>query len=58
MNANRRYAILICAVVAAMLPTIDPVTMILEMIPLLLLFELSIWLSKLVSPPSDLDPAS
>ena len=57
LRANRRYAILICAVVAAMLPTIDPLTMILEMIPLLILFELSIWLSKLVGPPDDLEPS-
>ena len=44
LRKNRRYAILVIAIVAAFLPTIDPVTLILEMIPLILLYELSIWL--------------
>jgi sec-independent protein translocase protein TatC len=42
LRHNRRYAILVIAVLAALLPTIDPVTMLLEMVPLLLLYELSI----------------
>lgn len=45
LRKNRRYAILLLAVVAALLPTIDPVTMLLEMVPLVVLYELSIWLS-------------
>jgi Sec-independent protein secretion pathway component TatC len=28
------------------------------MIPLLILFELSIWLSRLVGPPDDLEPSA
>ena len=47
LRKNRRYAILVIAVVAALLPTIDPVTLILEMIPLILLYELSILLAAL-----------
>lgn len=49
---NRRYAILGCAVLAALLPTIDPVTMVLEMIPLLVLFELSLLLARAFGRPS------
>ena len=36
---------------AALLPTIDPVTMLLEMVPLLVLYELSILLAKLFVRP-------
>ena len=44
---NRRYAYLAIAVLAAALPGIDPISMLLEMIPLLVLFELSVALSRL-----------
>ena len=50
---NRRYAILVIAVVAALLPTIDPVTMLLEMVPLFVLFELSILLASAFGRPSE-----
>src|SRR4051795_12878434 len=46
LRKNRRYAILICTVVAAALPGVDPVSMILEALPLIVLFELSILLAK------------
>ena len=46
LRKNRRYAILVIAVAAALLPTVDPVTMLLEMIPLVVLFELSILLAR------------
>ena len=49
---NRRYAIVVIAVAAALLPTIDPVSLMLEMVPLLLLYELSIWLCKWFGRPS------
>ena len=45
LRKNRRYAILVIAILAALLPTIDPVTLLLEMVPLILLYELSIWLA-------------
>ena len=57
LRKNRRYAILVIAIVAAFLPTIDPVTLILEMIPLILLYEFSIVLAQWVGgqreAPSD-----
>jgi Tat protein translocase TatC len=52
LRRNRRYAILICTVVAAALPGVDPVSMILETLPLLVLFELSILLAKYFGRPS------
>lgn len=52
LRRNRRYAILGCAIVAALLPTIDPVTMILETIPLVVLYELSILLASALGRPS------
>ncbi len=51
---NRRFAIVGIAIVAALLPTLDPVTLILEMIPILLLYELSIVLARAFVPdPED-----
>jgi sec-independent protein translocase protein TatC len=47
LRAKRRYAWLGCAVVAAALPGVDPVTMLFEMVPLVALFELSIVLAGL-----------
>jgi|SRR5436305_6080404 len=44
LRKNRRYAILVCAIVAAALPGVDPVSMLLEMVPLVALYELSILL--------------
>jgi sec-independent protein translocase protein TatC len=52
LRRNRRYAFLVIAVVAALLPTIDPVSMLLEMVPLLLLYELSIIMAKLFVKPA------
>jgi sec-independent protein translocase protein TatC len=52
LAANRRYAILVCAVVAAALPGVDPVSMLLEMAPLVVLYELSIVLAKLFGRPA------
>jgi sec-independent protein translocase protein TatC len=49
---SRRYAIVGIAVLAALLPTIDPVSLLLEMVPLLLLYELSILLCKAFGRPS------
>ena len=57
LRKNRRFAILGIAVVAALLPTIDPLTMILEMIPLLILYELSILLASVIGrPPEGVGP--
>ena len=47
------------AVLAALLPTIDPVTMLIEMVPLVVLYELSIVLARLLGrPPDEPAPAS
>jgi sec-independent protein translocase protein TatC len=46
LRRNRRYALLVIAIVAALLPTVDPVSMLIEMVPLLLLYELSIILAR------------
>jgi sec-independent protein translocase protein TatC len=51
LTSNRRYAYLACAVVAAALPGVDPISMILEMAPLVILYELSIVLAKAFGTP-------
>jgi sec-independent protein translocase protein TatC len=48
---NRRYAYLILAIVAMALPGTDPVTMLVELVPLLLLYELSIILARAFGGP-------
>ena len=50
LRKNRRYAILVIAIVAAFLPTIDPLTLILEMIPMIILYEGSILLATVLGP--------
>jgi sec-independent protein translocase protein TatC len=52
LRSNRRYAYLGIAIVAAALPGIDPITMLIEMVPLLLLYELSILLARAFGTPS------
>jgi sec-independent protein translocase protein TatC len=48
---NRRYAILIIAIVAMLLPGTDPVTMLISMAPLYVLFELSLLLARYFGQP-------
>jgi sec-independent protein translocase protein TatC len=48
LRKNRRYAILIIAIIAALLPGGDPVTMLLMMFPILFLYEGSILLASLL----------
>jgi sec-independent protein translocase protein TatC len=52
LRKGRRYAIVVIAVLASLLPTLDPITLLLEMIPLILLYELSIWLASALGRPS------
>jgi sec-independent protein translocase protein TatC len=52
MRHNRRFAIVGSAVLAAQLTTIDPVTMLIEMVPLIALYELSILLASAWGRPS------
>lgn len=51
ISHNRRYAYLIIAVVAAALPGVDPISMLIEMVPLLVLFELSILIARAFDKP-------
>ena len=48
LRRNRRLGYVLMLAVAILLPTVDPVSLVLETIPLLLLFELSIWLAKVM----------
>ena len=52
LRKNRRYAVLVIAVVAAALPGVDPISMLIEMVPLLVLYELSILLASVLGRPS------
>jgi sec-independent protein translocase protein TatC len=51
LTANRRYAYLVIAIVAAALPGVDPISMLIEMVPLLVLYELSILLARAFGSP-------
>jgi sec-independent protein translocase protein TatC len=53
---NRRYAILVIAVVAMLLPGTDPVTMLISMVPLIVLFEGSVLLARILDKPRDEAP--
>ncbi|HEY6638516.1 MAG TPA: twin-arginine translocase subunit TatC [Solirubrobacterales bacterium] len=53
---NRRYAYLVIAVVAAALPGTDPVSMLLEMVPLIVLFEASLVLARVAGTPAHVNP--
>ena len=57
LSKNRRYAYLILAIVAMALPGTDPVTMLVELVPLLLLYELSIVLARAFGRPVAARPA-
>ncbi len=48
LRSNRRIAFVCLLVFAILLPTVDPVSLAFEVVPLVLLFELSIWLSVLL----------
>jgi sec-independent protein translocase protein TatC len=48
LRQNRKYAFVILLIFAALLPTVDPVSLAFEIIPLMLLFEGSIWLAVLM----------
>ncbi|HSK50197.1 MAG TPA: twin-arginine translocase subunit TatC [Solirubrobacterales bacterium] len=53
LSTNRRYAYLAIAVLAAMLPGVDPISMLIEMVPLLVLYELSILLARAFGRPRE-----
>lgn len=45
LRRNRRIGIVAIVALAVLLPTVDPVSLMLETVPLILLFEASIWLA-------------
>ena len=51
LGANRRYALLVIAVLAMLLPGTDPVTMLISMAPLYALFEFSLVLARRFGRP-------
>jgi sec-independent protein translocase protein TatC len=51
LTRNRRYAYLVIAIIAAALPGVDPISMLIEMVPLLVLFELSILIARAFGTP-------
>lgn len=57
LRKNRRYAVVVIAVVAALLPGVDPVTTLIEMVPMLFLYEfgivLSAWTTRLSRTDGD-----
>jgi len=55
LRANRRYAYLLIAILAAALPGVDPISMLIEMVPLLVLYELSILLARAFGRPGESD---
>jgi len=48
LRKNRRIAYVILLVFAILLPTVDPVSLLFETVPLLILYEMSVWLSVLM----------
>jgi sec-independent protein translocase protein TatC len=48
LRRNRRYLVVGAVILCVLLPTVDPVSLILEIVPLLLLLEASIWASVLL----------
>jgi sec-independent protein translocase protein TatC len=53
LSQNRRYAYLVLIIVAALLPGTDPVTMLIEAVPLLLLYEASLVLARMFGRPPE-----
>jgi sec-independent protein translocase protein TatC len=52
LRKNRRYALVVIVVLASLLPTLDPLTLILESVPFYLLYELSILMAARWGRPS------
>jgi sec-independent protein translocase protein TatC len=48
LRKNRRIGVAAMVAFAVLLPTVDPVSLLFETLPLLILFEVSIWLSVLM----------
>ena len=50
LRRNRKIGYVLMIVFAILLPTVDPVSLVFEAVPLLILFEASIWLAKVMEP--------
>jgi sec-independent protein translocase protein TatC len=50
---NRRYAYLVIAVLAMLLPGTDPITMLISMLPLIVLFEFSLIVARIANAGQD-----
>src|SRR3954471_20944816 len=53
LSANRRYAYLVLAVIAMLLPGTDPVSMLIELVPLLVLYEVSVLVARAIGRPPE-----
>jgi sec-independent protein translocase protein TatC len=53
LSENRRYAYVILVIVAMLLPGTDPVTMLIEAVPLILLYEGSVLLARMFGRPPE-----
>jgi sec-independent protein translocase protein TatC len=53
LTQNRRYAYVVLLVIAMLLPGTDPITMLIEAVPLILLYEASVLLSRAFGRPAD-----
>jgi Tat protein translocase TatC len=53
LGRNRKYAILVIAIIAMLLPGTDPVTMLISMLPLVVLFEVSLLLARAFGTPPE-----
>src|SRR4051794_38738978 len=51
LSENRRYAYIVLIIIAALLPGTDPVTMLIEAAPLIVLYEASVQLAKTFGRP-------
>ena len=49
MRAGRRYAILAGFVLAALLPPPDPISQLMMAVPLIVLYEISIWVARVAA---------
>ena len=57
-RAKRRVAILVISIISMMLTPADPASMILMMLPLVLLYELGIWLCQYMASRNPFQPAT
>src|SRR5919109_1381216 len=53
LGHNRRYAYVVLVIVAMLLPGTDPITMLIEAVPLIVLFEGSLLLARIFGRPPD-----